>query len=110
MAGRSRRPCKVCGADLNQWGPDRKGLCPSCAKARRDTVLECAGNCGEFYSLREMSVLSLRFEPGKTGGKKFTLYYCESCLAKARRKVCVLNDEQQTEFLRTEKKIRASKY
>lgn len=89
-----KRPCKVCGTDLNAWGPDRKGVCPDCAEVRRSTVVPCAGRCKKSYQLRTMELISMYFEPGVKGGKKISLYYCPRCLSAARSRARGINETQ----------------
>lgn len=100
-----RRPCKICGADLNMWGPERKGICPDCAKARRETMLVCAGRCRRRYPLGYLEPLTVYFSPGHKGGKKITLYYCTACLVSARSRTEGHAEEQQAAIQRTEERM-----
>ena len=95
MAGARKRPCSTCGIDLNMWGPDRKGICPDCAEAKRSTIIPCAGRCKGSYQIRAMELLSMFFEPGKKGGKKVSLYYCQKCLGVARSRATSVVEKQQ---------------
>lgn len=105
-----KRPCKVCGIDLNQWGPDRKSPCPDCAKAVKDTIVPCAGRCKQKLKIRAMEKVVLYFEPGIKGGKKFTLHYCQQCFAAAKSRARTVNEFQQQEVQKAEnRRARATK-
>ena len=95
-----KRPCKICGEDLNQWG-DRKGICPTCADAVRSTVVECAGRCKKKYPLRMMEGVLMYFDPGQKGGKKYKLYYCSSCALAARSRARGICESQNEEIKKT---------
>lgn len=99
---KTRRRCRICGIDLDLWGEDKKGNCPECVKAIRDTEIICAGKCKKKYSNRIMSAVILYFEPGKKGGEKFTVYYCQDCFLSARSKARTLCEQQQEEMKKTE--------
>ncbi len=97
-----KRPCKVCKADLNMWGEDRKGTCPDCAKAVKDTPVRCAGRCKNVQPIRLMEVVSFYFEPGVKGGKKFSVYYCPQCLLSAKSRARMICDSQQEAIKKSE--------
>ncbi len=103
MQGRQKkRPCKICGTDLNAWGQGRKGICPDCAEVKRSTIIPCAGRCKKSYQIRVMELLSMYFEPGVKGGKKFSLYYCSKCLAAARSRARSVFEVQGKEMEKAE--------
>ena len=99
-----KRPCRICRVDLNLWGNDRKGICPDCAKAAREVVVCCAGNCGGSYQVRLMERLSLYFAPGSKGSKKYSLYYCHGCFEKIRARVIGRSDIQSDTVEKAEKR------
>jgi len=96
-----KRPCKVCGSDLNMWGPDRKGMCPHCAQAKRATLVPCAGKCNMSDEIRAMHIISMSFEPGVKGGNKYSVYYCLRCFSAIRSRVKSLYEAQQKEIENT---------
>jgi DNA-directed RNA polymerase subunit RPC12/RpoP len=101
-----RRPCKVCGTDLNAWGQDRKGTCPDCAAARRSTRAQCAGRCKKIFEIGRMEPVSITFTPGKKGGRKVTLYYCSTCIAIAQSRAMTTYDGQQEQLAKTEARLK----
>jgi hypothetical protein len=110
---KNKRPCKICGTDLNRWGEDRKGACPDCLSARRETYVLCAGRCKQRYKLRLMEPVSFYFEPGKKGGKKFMLYFCLQCFVAAKGRARLTHETQSAELDKTDsrrvRKMRAQK-
>jgi len=103
-----RRPCKVCGEDLNFWGPDRKGICPTCSTARRESLVLCGGRCKKKHKLREMAPVCFYFEPGQKGGKKHTVYYCTRCLVAARSRASMMEEGQKETLAKAEsRRVRA---
>ena len=108
-----KRPCSLCGQDLNLWGPDRRGICPNCAKEKRKIKLLCAGRCKSKHPLGIMQAVNMVFTPGKRGGKTYKVYYCQDCLAYAKSKIRSASERQDRSITDTEahmkRKIRAMK-
>jgi len=48
-----------------------------------------------------MEAVTFYFEPGKKGGKKFTLYYCQQCLLAAKSRARMISEKQQEEVEKT---------
>lgn len=105
MNNERKRPCRSCGDDLNKWG-DRRGDCPNCAKAKRETVVPCAGRCGKSYEIRFMEAVFITFNPGKKGGKKFKIFYCSRCAASAKSKTRTMAEAQDKRIKGTEAKCK----
>ena len=103
---KKRRPCKVCGTDLNMWGPDRKGTCPDCATVRRATRVQCAGRCNKIFEIGRMELVSIMFTPGKKGGRKVALYYCSACISVAQSRAMTAHDEQQEQLEKVEARLK----
>lgn len=101
-----KRPCPICGADLNHWGPDRHGPCPGCTSARKGTKLKCAGKCKGTFELRSMQAVNIVFDPGHRGGKSVKVYYCSQCASSARSRARLVNEEQQGEIAKTDDRLR----
>jgi hypothetical protein len=101
-----RRPCRLCGKDLNTWGPDRRGICPDCASARRKTLIRCAGRCKRLHELGRMESVVLNFTPGKKGGRKLIIYYCLTCLTQAQSRATTIFDEQQEAISKAEARLK----
>lgn len=108
MPQQKKRPCSSCGEDLNLWG-DRRGECPDCARAKRETVIPCAGRCGNSLEMRYMEVMNLVFNPGKKGGKTFKIHYCSRCHAAAKSRAGRLSDLQKKEIEKTVKRCKAGR-
>lgn len=77
-------------------------MCPECAKAAKDTKILCAGRCKRIQPIRIMEAVSFYFEPGKKGGKKFTLYYCQQCFLAAKSRARTISEKQQEEVTKSE--------
>jgi predicted amidophosphoribosyltransferase len=105
MAKSVKRPCKICKADLNTWGPDRRGVCPACAEGMRSALVMCAGKCGKKYTLRTMETVVLYFDPGKRGGKKIRLHYCTRCAVLARSRARMASESQEETIRKAESRI-----
>lgn len=83
-------------------GPDRKGTCPDCSKAVKDTVVQCAGRCKQKRKIRMMDAVVLYFEPGMKGGKKVKIYYCQQCFLAAKSRARMVHEAQQEEVRKAE--------
>lgn len=101
-----KRPCSVCGMDLNLWGPDCRGTCPSCLRARRDSVVLCAGKCGRSYALRLMEKIIIYFDPAQKGGKKIPIYYCPGCAVAVKSRCRSVHDVQQEVVKKSENRVK----
>ena len=76
-----RRPCKLCGSDLNLWGDYKGRPCPDCQTTINSTMIECAGKCGKRHQKKYLSRVVINWEPGSKNATKTVLYYCRDCLA-----------------------------
>lgn len=90
-----KRPCRLCGQDLNLWGSELKGICPDCNTAKKQVKIPCAGRCKKMYTLRNMEPIRINFDPGWKNGTKLTLYYCSTCIELARSRSVAIKDRQQ---------------
>ena len=106
LAKNKKYKCLVCGIDLSLWGDDRRGKCPECIKKLRSTKIKCAGGCKQSYEMKFMDVVSVFFEPGKKGGRKFTVYYCSKCLRIAKSRVRMASEAQKEAIVKTEDRLK----
>ncbi len=106
MSSNRKRPCKICGVDLEQWGPDQRGSCPDCKRETRSAMIPCAGRCGRVYQMRFMDVANFVFTPGKKGGKKIKIYYCEECARVARARAVSIHDNQEKAFAKVKARLK----
>jgi len=91
-----KRPCKICGIDLNLYGPDYKGRpCPDCLAALKQTVMPCAGKCGDAYPIAHMKKIIIAWDPGVKGGERTHLYYCRPCLSIASSRASTMERKQK---------------
>jgi len=87
--------CKICGCDLGVYGSDYKGRpCPDCLNGIKETLIKCAGKCGNRYQKQHMSRIAINWEPGVKGGKKTILFYCRQCAVAASSKAIMIQDSQ----------------
>lgn len=100
-----KRPCRICGLDLNLWGPERRDLCPDCNMARRDMLIPC-GQCGHRCPLGRMETVSICFYPGKKGSKRQKVYYCSSCIARSQARVRKTCEAQEAAVEKNEKALK----
>lgn len=105
MDVKKKRPCQVCGMDLNLWGESKRKFCPSCSKARNETFIPCAGSCGKRHQIRAMNCASIFFDAGKKGGKKIVLYYCNPCFLAAKGRAVACYEKQDEQLKNTERRL-----
>jgi hypothetical protein len=78
---RLSKTCDVCGY---QFRVDKskgwKNRCGECAPIMREAMIPCAG-CGHEFKYSRLHLVSSSFTPGKRGGKKIQLRYCNGCLS-----------------------------
>ena len=78
---RLSKTCDVCGY---QFRVDKskgwKNRCGECAPIMREAMIPCAG-CGVRFRYARLHLVSSTFTPGKRGGKKIQLRYCNGCLS-----------------------------
>lgn len=94
------RSCDICGGRFRvdkkeSW----KGRCGECAPVMRDAMVTCPG-CNRRYQFARMELVSVQVQPGKAGGKKFKIRYCQVCLGKVRARSSKLEEGQEAEFKR----------
>jgi len=106
---RAKKVCKLCKLDLTPWGEDRRTLCPDCVRSINETMVKCAGKCKKERPIKLMERVSLYFEPGKKGGKKFSVYYCQQCFLSAKSRARQIEELQLLAVKKTEsRRSRAS--
>ena len=107
MAGSRVRSCKLCGEDLNLYGPDYKGRpCPSCLAQINKTRIKCAGQCVGEYQIRHMVKVIANWEPGVKGGLRTVLHYCRTCFSAASSKAMRISNGQGETIAITKERLR----
>lgn len=63
----------------------------------REALLTCPG-CNRKYPYARLELVSIQVQPGKQGGKKFKVRYCQQCISSVRVRSGKLEEAQTKEW------------
>ncbi len=93
-----KKKCDICGQSFS-IGPTEnwKGRCGECAPKMRECFLTCP-ICDKRVQIKNAVVITVQISPGKSGSKKFKIYYCSECAMGVRVRSSKLVEFQKKEF------------